>query len=58
MTTMGVRKNSKHPAGIPVGYLLASQNSEPTARGDVGAAAHNTIFPTGISSKTYDASML
>jgi hypothetical protein len=36
----------------------ASRNSEPTARGDVGAATHNIIFPTGILSNTYDASML
>jgi hypothetical protein len=32
--------------------LTVSQNSEPVACGDVGAAAHNTIFPTGISSNS------
>jgi hypothetical protein len=36
----------------------ASRNSEPTAHGDVGAAAHNIIFPTGIPSNTHDTSML
>jgi hypothetical protein len=36
----------------------ASRNSEPTAREDVGAAAYNIIFPTGIPSNTYDTSML
>jgi hypothetical protein len=47
---LGLRKNSKHPTGITTCCPLASQNSELAARGDVGAAAHNIIFPTGISS--------
>jgi hypothetical protein len=41
----GLRKTASTWRASTACCPLASQNSEPTERGDVGAAAHNTNFP-------------